>query len=154
MFLSACAAPPSIAHPVTPERAIRRTPITTWAGTETELTEISRGKVTVVALWATWCEACLVEMPALARLDAASRARGDFLVVAVAVGARHGDVSPLVARGAIAVVPFLDPEGAFADSLGSRSVPSTLVLDGAGNVVFRGGALDAEALHAIEEATR
>ena len=40
----------------------------------------ARGKVLLVNFWATWCEPCRAEMPALAKLGANLRARGFELV--------------------------------------------------------------------------
>ncbi|MDP3001118.1 MAG: TlpA disulfide reductase family protein, partial [Bryobacterales bacterium] len=40
----------------------------------------ARGKVLLVNFWATWCEPCRAEMPALAKLAASLRAQGFQLV--------------------------------------------------------------------------
>lgn len=41
-----------------------------------QLRQQQRGRVLVVNFWATWCEPCREEFPALVRLDRAYRARG------------------------------------------------------------------------------
>jgi thiol-disulfide isomerase/thioredoxin len=40
----------------------------------------AKGKVLLVNFWATWCEPCRAEMPALAKLEAGLRAKGFRLV--------------------------------------------------------------------------
>jgi hypothetical protein len=47
---------------------------------------------------------------------------------------------------------LVDEEFRFADSIGERRVPATLVLDRAGRIVYRGDALDARSLAALRDA--
>ncbi len=97
-----------------------------------------RGKVVLLNLWATWCAPCRREMPALDRLQA--RLGGDdFEVLALAVDR----------GGAAKVKAFLDELGIerlglYVDSstralraLGAYGLPTTLLIDRAGNEVMR-----------------
>ncbi len=97
-----------------------------------------RGKVVLLNLWATWCAPCRREMPALDRLQA--RLGGDdFEVLALAVDR----------GGAAKVKEFLDELGIerlglYVDSttralraLGAYGLPTTLLIDRAGNEVMR-----------------
>ena len=124
-------------------------PLKTIGGDATDLARISRGKVTLVVLWATWCEACKRELPALRRLDAHTKARGDSAVVAVAVGDAKDDVAAFAKSNGLAYEQLLDEEYALADALGERRVPTTLVLSREGKIVYRGSALDGSALAAL-----
>ncbi len=97
-----------------------------------------RGKVVLLNLWATWCAPCRREMPALDRLQA--RLGGDdFEVLALAVDR----------GGAAKVKAFLDELGIerlglYVDTstralrvLGAYGLPTTLLIDRAGNEVMR-----------------
>ncbi len=97
-----------------------------------------RGKVVLLNLWATWCAPCRREMPGLDRLQA--RLGGDdFEVLALAVDR----------GGAAKVKTFLDDLGIerlalYVDSstrairvLGAYGLPTTLLIDRAGNEVMR-----------------
>ena len=45
-----------------------------------KLVAAQKGKVALINFWATWCEPCRAEMPALAKLEARLKARGFCLV--------------------------------------------------------------------------
>ncbi len=109
------------------------------------------GKVALVSLWATWCEACREEFGALSRLDAAARARG-AVVLSVAEGEGWVEVADFVARKGLRWRQLVDEELRLGEELGSRRVPATLVVNRAGRVVFVGGAFDDAALAAFRAA--
>ena len=109
------------------------------------------GRPALVSLWATWCEPCRDEIPALARLDGWARAHG-AVVVAVAIGEAADKVTTFRKDTPMPYAVYVDEEHRFADALAERSVPATLVLDRTGRIVFRGGALDARAEEALKAA--
>lgn len=97
-----------------------------------------RGKVVILNFWATWCTPCVVEMPALDRLQAAF---GDETLAVVALSEDR--------EGRRAVEPFLDKLGikslgmyfdrnqALAQALGADKLPATYILDREGRAVGR-----------------
>jgi thiol-disulfide isomerase/thioredoxin len=117
-------------------------------GAATTLAAELRGRPALVTLWATWCEACMREMDPLQRLAAKAWASGG-VVVAVAVGEPRDKVASFVAGKNISYPQLVDEGFHFADALGARRVPATLVVDGRGEVVFFGGELDGAALDAF-----
>jgi peroxiredoxin len=119
-------------------------------GTVTTLPAELAGRVAVVSLWATWCEACTKEFAALARLDAQLRSCGAVLV-SISIGESPAAVAPLVRAQHFSQLELVDENFALADALGSRRVPMTLVVDRAGKVVYVGPALDADALAALRD---
>lgn len=123
----------------------------TLEGQPTRLRQALEGKVALVAVWATWCEACAAEFEPLARLAERAGAHGG-LVVAVAVGEKHTTVAEFVARKGLRYPQLVDEDFRLADALGQSRVPATLVIDREGRIVFSGGTLDEGAIAAMKGA--
>ena len=131
------------------EGATRDLPLSALDGTKTELGAIVRGRPALVSLWATWCEACVGEIRALNQLEERSRRLRGALVVGVAVGESPAAVCAFAERHRLEYPLFVDETYRVADALGERRVPSTIVFDRHGKIVFRGGALDGAGLAAF-----
>jgi peroxiredoxin len=95
-----------------------------------------RGKIVLLNFWATWCEPCLEEMPAMERLERAYRERG-LAVLAVSVD-REGAtvVRPFLKRHALSFRVGLDPQQAVARLYRIWALPSTLILSRRGLPLF------------------
>ena len=92
-----------------------------------------RGRGVVLNLWATWCAPCVAEMPSLDRLAEAVRASG--VVVLPLSSDREGDTAVTAfyrAHGVRNLPVLLDPAGDAARALGTRGIPTTLLIDKAG----------------------
>jgi thiol-disulfide isomerase/thioredoxin len=127
-----------------------RVSLATLAGEPVDIARVARGRVALVSLWATWCEACKKEMDALDRLDA--KTGNDAVVIGVAVGEEREKVAAFAQQRGLRYVQLVDTDFAFADAVGQRRVPATLVLDRRGEIVFRGEALDGASLDALRRA--
>jgi thiol-disulfide isomerase/thioredoxin len=123
--------------------------LVTLDGTPVELGEVLHGRAAVITLWATWCDACSAEIPALNRLDDQAGTRGDALVVGVAVGEPRAKVAAFARERGVKYARLVDEDFRFADGIGERRVPTTLVVDRSGRIVYRGGTLDAAGLAAF-----
>jgi thiol-disulfide isomerase/thioredoxin len=105
--------------------------------------DASRGKITVLDFWATWCKPCLAAMP---RLDQLARANPDVAVIAVnlddAAAARA-----LFDQRRYAMTLVAD-DGDASQRYGVSSIPHTVVLDRHGVVreVARGAGADLAAI--------
>src|SRR5205823_4738494 len=87
LLLASCASAPTR----TPPRAeLPAVELVTLEGQPTRLQQALEGKVALVAVWATWCEACAAEFEPLARLAERAGARGRDVAL----------TSPPPARGA------------------------------------------------------
>ena len=120
-----------------------RPSVPTLAGTTLEGTSFStadvRGKVVVVNAWASWCEPCQQESPALARIAKTIRPLGveflgldeeDTVANAKAFAVKAGTTYP----------HLFDEKGDLLASvklLPTSGIPSTLVLDRQGRVAIR-----------------
>ncbi|MEO7328102.1 MAG: TlpA disulfide reductase family protein [Minicystis sp.] len=116
-----------------------------------QLDTLAAGKVALVSFWATWCEACVAELDALNRLDEKARQSG-ALVIGVAVGETPEKAAEFTRAHKLVYPQLVDEELQLATALGQRKVPTTLVLDRQGRVVWSGGALSEEALAAFRAA--
>ena len=144
LFAVACAreAPP----PALPTTDLSHVPVVSVDGKKTDLATLAAGRVTVVSLWAPWCEGCRDEAPALLRLHQLALQRRDFVLVSIATGTSAAEIA-----ASAPPYPRLMDTGPFAE-VGRRRVPATLVLDARGRTVFEGGALDRAALDALTKA--
>jgi thiol-disulfide isomerase/thioredoxin len=149
---SACssAAPPPADAPLS--RPLPAVPVVTLEGASTDLPAVVHGRVALVSLWATWCDACLAELDSLRRLEREAAARGDAIVVAVAVGETRDAVAAFAHARALPREQLVDEEFHLADALGQGRVPTTLVIDRTGRIVYRGSALDQAGLAAFRRA--
>jgi len=99
-----------------------------------------RGKAVLINFWASWCEPCVSEMPALQTL--AQRHGNDKLVV-LAVNFKEAapTVERFVQRNAITLPVLLDVQGNAARAWGTTVFPTTVLISADGRVkaVVRGG---------------
>jgi peroxiredoxin len=91
-------------------------------------------------------------MDALNRLDAKTAAGRDAVVIGVDVGEEPEKVAEFARQRGLRYAQLVDEDFAFADALGQRRVPSTLVVDRHGQIVFRGDTLDGRSLEALRQA--
>jgi len=112
---------------------------------------VRAGKVALVSFWAPWCDSCLAELDALNRLDDHARKSGG-LVIGVAVGETPESAAAFASIHKMRYPQLVDEEYKLTDALGQRRVPTTLVVDRTGHVVYSGGALDGRALAAFRAA--
>jgi thiol-disulfide isomerase/thioredoxin len=97
-----------------------------------------RGHPVLLNLWATWCLPCLAEMPELAALH--ERYKDDGLAV---VGLSVDDagaterVHRFVEERSLPFTVWLDPEMRILDSLRVRALPTTFLVDGEGEILWR-----------------
>lgn len=104
----------------------------------------TRGKVTVLDFWATWCKPCLVSMP---RLEKLARSHPDVAVLAIntddpaaarALFNEHGYTMTLLS----------DDDGDVSQRYGVSTIPHTVIIDRRGRVreVVRGAGHDLAAI--------
>jgi cytochrome c biogenesis protein CcmG/thiol:disulfide interchange protein DsbE len=108
------------------------------AGREVTLAAL-RGRAVALNFWATWCQPCKEELPALA--EAWREARGSCVeFVGVTEESSREDAVAEVARHELPYSVVLDADGAVARAYGVTGLPRTYLIDAEGNLrkVFSG----------------
>lgn len=96
------------------------------------------GKALLLNVWATWCGPCRYEIPELKKMQAELGPKG-LVVVGIAVDEKpdnERDVKAFVADKAIDYPVVLDPDGGILLLLETSTVPTTVLLDRRGQVVW------------------
>lgn len=110
--------------------------------------KVKLGKPTVLALWATWCEPCREEIPALAHW---SRMQEHTQLIVLNVDERSTDLSEIrTLAGEFGLdAPLLATTPGDAAPLGLRALPVIYVIDADGTVrAVKEGFEGVEAMHA------
>jgi thiol-disulfide isomerase/thioredoxin len=93
-------------------------------------------RVVLLNFWATWCEPCEREMPAMERLYQ-SLPRDDFELVAVAIDDKEEDVRAFQERYQLSFPILLDLDQAVYAGYQTMGVPESLLIDRDGRIVER-----------------
>ncbi len=97
-----------------------------------------RGKVVLLNIWATWCEPCRKEMPALDRLQA-KLGSDRFQVLALSVDQEGASIArKFYDEVGIKALPlYVDPTAKAAFVLDAAGLPATLLVDRTGREIGR-----------------
>jgi len=95
-----------------------------------------RGKVVLVNFWATWCEPCRAEMPAMNQLRA-SLAGQPFAVLAVNLGEPESRIRRFLEQMPLDFAVLLDRDTSTGKAWRARVLPVSYVLDARGRIRYR-----------------
>lgn len=95
-----------------------------------------RGKVVFMNFWATWCVPCLLEMPAMERLNRKMAGR-PFKMIAVNQGDELQQIKKFLADKDFTYDLLLDVDGEIGANYGVNRLPLTYILDPDGNIIRR-----------------
>jgi peroxiredoxin len=93
-----------------------------------------RGKVVFLNFWATWCAACVVEMPAMEKLHRRLKDE-DFVMVAINMQESDAQVKAFFEKLKLSFTSLLDSNGEVAAGFAVNALPTTFVLDKEGRIV-------------------
>jgi len=94
-----------------------------------------RGKVVLINFWATWCDPCRAEMPALNKLRA-SLAGHPFAVLAVNLAESEGRVRRFMEQVPLDFPVLLDRDSGAAKAWKARVLPVSFVVDAEGRIRY------------------
>ena len=94
------------------------------------------GRVVLLNFWATWCEPCESEMPAMERLYGALP-RERFELVAISIDDVREDVERFQERYQLSFPIILDADQSVYEAYQTMGVPESLLLDERGRIVER-----------------
>jgi thiol-disulfide isomerase/thioredoxin len=109
----------------------------------------SLGRATILNFWATWCGPCRLELPELQQVYNEMGGRG-VVVLAINLDSPREQVAPFFKRANLSLpVYFLDDET--EATLGVRSLPTTVLLDGEGKIVNVWGGYSREGIDQLRQ---
>jgi thiol-disulfide isomerase/thioredoxin len=89
----------------------------------------------VINLWATTCIPCRTEIPAF---ETVHQSRGDAIrFIGLNIGESAEQAAPFIAQVGATYDQFLDELGYATTALEASAMPTTIVVDGAGNIATR-----------------
>jgi thiol-disulfide isomerase/thioredoxin len=107
---------------------------TDMAGNAASLADF-KGHVTLVNLWATWCQPCLKEMPSLVRLQAKEGAALKIVALSEDMGGVD-KVKSFVDKHDLGKLPiYLDPKSSAMHGFELRGLPTSILIGADGKVL-------------------
>ncbi|MFS8478017.1 MAG: TlpA disulfide reductase family protein [Micromonosporaceae bacterium] len=100
------------------------------------------GRPAVINLWASWCQPCLVELPAFQRY--AERAAGQITVIGVDTADIRDSGRETAHKLGLTFPNLYDSQSQLRDALDGKPLPVTLFVDADGSIahLYNGKALD------------
>ncbi len=95
-----------------------------------------RGKVLVINFWATWCPACLHEMPSLNKAAEWLKPHGAE-VIAINVGESAQQVQQYLAKNQLSFPIALDPMMEVSIEWDATRLPITYIVDPEGHIAYK-----------------
>ncbi len=95
-----------------------------------------KGKIIFINFWATWCPPCRAEMPSINRLSHDLKANKDIVFLMVDVDDDYEKAQKFMERKKFSL-PVYTPAGSIPESLRTGSIPTTVIIDKAGRLVFK-----------------
>ncbi|MBW2435139.1 MAG: TlpA family protein disulfide reductase [Deltaproteobacteria bacterium] len=93
-----------------------------------------RGKIVFLNFWATWCPACVVEMPSMEKLHHRFKNQ-DFVMIAVNMQESAMRVKSFFEKLQLSFTALLDTSGEVAAGMAVTALPTTYFMDKEGGII-------------------
>jgi thiol-disulfide isomerase/thioredoxin len=104
------------------------------AGGDTVALDRLRGRIVYVDFWASWCGPCRRSFPWMNEMHAKYGGRG-LTIVGINVDKRRPDAERFLQQTPATFTIVYDPAGKTPEAYAVKGMPSSYLIDGAGNVV-------------------
>jgi len=113
-----------------------RAPEFTVQGQEGGNTQLSKlgGGLVFLNVWATWCGACVDEMPDMELIYRAFKGR-KFRMIAISADKDRGGVKRFYEQHGLTFPFYIDPERRISEKYGVFAFPETFIIDASGHVL-------------------
>ncbi|MGY4538088.1 thiol-disulfide isomerase/thioredoxin [Mucilaginibacter sp. UYNi724] len=113
-------------------------PSVTFEGTDGKFLNLQqqKGKVVFINFWATWCPPCVAEMPSINELYGKVKNNKNIVFIMVDADGNFAR-SELFMRKRDYAMPLYRINGNFPESLFKGTLPTTVIFDKEGKMVFR-----------------
>jgi len=109
--------------------------LTSIAGEKISVSTL-KSKVILINFWASWCEACMQEMPSLVKLHKTFKDHG-FEILAINLDDNPEMMVPRIKKQYYIEFPlFMDPENVLADLFDVHAIPLTIVMNAQRKILF------------------
>jgi len=105
-------------------------------GKEVTLSEFRGKKAVLLVFWTTWCPNCKSEIPDLKKLQEKYR-DGELTILSVSSGEKEKPVRSFAAKEGINYTVLMDTEGQVARAFGIVGVPTNLIINRKGELVYK-----------------
>jgi peroxiredoxin len=95
-------------------------------------------KPVLLAFWATWCPHCVESVPRINRMNADLSPGGKLQILALNYMESEQKVTTFIAAKKISYTVLMDRGGVVARKFHVVGIPTYILIDRSGNVVFRG----------------
>ena len=119
-------------------------------GKEVSLSSFKGKKTVMVVFSATWCGYCIKEIPELTALAKAFKGK-DFEILAVDIKESQEKVAAFVNKNDINYTVLLDKDGKVSSSYAVLGIPTNLIIDKKGNIVYNANGIPPKAEEYIKK---
>ena len=97
-----------------------------------------KGYVILISFWAPWCPPCRQEMPSMQKLYE-EIGNDKFEILAIAVKQNRAPVEKFIKENKYSFPVLLDEDGSVARKYRVSAIPTNIIIDKSGAIVFREG---------------
>jgi len=125
-------------HPV--EKRLPNVTIANLQGKPVNIQEyVTKGQITVLSFWATWCSPCKRELDAISELYPKWKSDYNTRLIAITIDNARAltQVKPIIEEKGWEYDVLVDSKQELQQALNFQAIPQTFVIDPEGNIVFQ-----------------